>query len=131
MYAIRSYYAVWDEVEKAFGELKTLESEIEKINHQIGARTDYESEQYLDLIHKLTEKSDRLNLLGGGNYASDIEITLKGLGFERTDFNRLTSEFSGGWRMRIQLAKILLQKPDVFLVITSYSIHYTKLYDNQ
>ncbi len=107
---------VWEEVEKAFGELKVLESEIEKLNLQLAERTDYESESYLDLIHKLTEKNDRLSLLGGGNYASDIEITLKGLGFERTDFERLTSEFSGGWRMRIQLAKILLQKPDVFLL---------------
>ena len=107
---------VWEEVEKAFGELKVLESEIEKLNLQLAERTDYESESYLDLIHKLTEKNDRLSLLGGGNYASDIEITLKGLGFERNDFERLTSEFSGGWRMRIQLAKILLQKPDVFLL---------------
>ncbi|MCW3785448.1 ABC-F family ATP-binding cassette domain-containing protein [Plebeiibacterium sediminum] len=107
---------VWEEVEKAFGELKVLETEIEDLNLQLAERTDYESESYLDLIHKLTEKNDRLSLLGGGNYASDIEITLKGLGFERTDFERLTSEFSGGWRMRIQLAKILLQKPDVFLL---------------
>ncbi len=107
---------VWDEVEKAFGELKNLEDEIEKLNLQLSERTDYESEGYLDVIHQLTEKNDRLSLLGGGNYASDIEITLKGLGFERSDFERLTSEFSGGWRMRIQLAKILLQKPDVFLL---------------
>ncbi|GAF03184.1 ABC-F family ATP-binding cassette domain-containing protein [Saccharicrinis fermentans] len=107
---------VWDEVEKAFGELKTLEKEIDYLNEQLGKRTDYESQSYLDLIHQVSDKSERLNMLGGANYASGIEVTLKGLGFERDDFTRLTSEFSGGWRMRIQLAKILLQKPDVFLL---------------
>ncbi|TLX76598.1 ABC-F family ATP-binding cassette domain-containing protein [Labilibacter sediminis] len=107
---------VWDEVEKAFGELKQLESDIASLNEELGNRTDYESESYLDLIHQLSDKSERLNLLGGANYASSIELTLKGLGFEREDFDRLTSEFSGGWRMRIQLAKILLQKPDIFLL---------------
>ncbi len=107
---------VWEEVEKAFGELKELEQAIDSLNHQIGERTDYESDSYLDLIHKLTDKTEHLSLLGGANYASSIELTLKGLGFERSDFSRLTSEFSGGWRMRIQLAKILLQKPDVFLL---------------
>ena len=107
---------VWEEVEKAFDDLKRLEEQIEQLNHQLASRTDYESESYLDLIHKVSEKNDHLSLLGGGNYASDIEVTLKGLGFERSDFDRLTSEFSGGWRMRIQLAKILLQKPDVFLL---------------
>ncbi len=107
---------VWDEVEKAFGELKSLEQEIASLNNQLAERTDYESESYLDIIHKLSDKSERLNLLGGANYASSIEITLKGLGFERSDFTRSTSEFSGGWRMRIELAKILLQQPDVFLL---------------
>ncbi len=107
---------VWDEVEKAFGELKSLEDSIESINQEIGERTDYESDYYMNLIHELTEKTDRLNILGGANYASSMEVTLKGLGFERSDFDRLTSEFSGGWRMRIQLAKILLEKPDVFLL---------------
>ncbi|WP_075590011.1 ABC-F family ATP-binding cassette domain-containing protein [Labilibacter marinus] len=108
--------SVWDEVEKAFGELKQLEKDIEALNVEMGNRTDYESEAYLDIIHKLSDKSERLSMLGGANYASNIEVTLKGLGFERDDFTRLTSEFSGGWRMRIQLAKILLQKPDVFLL---------------
>jgi ATP-binding cassette subfamily F protein 3 len=107
---------VWEEVEKAFGELKSIEQDIDHLNNQLGDRTDYESDSYLDLIHQLTDKNERLNLLGGSNYASSIEVTLKGLGFERDDFYRLTSEFSGGWRMRIQLAKILLQKPDVFLL---------------
>ncbi len=107
---------VWDEVEKAFGELKELEQDIERLNVELGSRTDYESEGYLDVIHQLSDKSERLNMLGGTNYASSIEVTLKGLGFDRNDFRRSTSEFSGGWRMRIQLAKILLQKPDVFLL---------------
>ena len=107
---------VWDEVEKAFGELKKIESDIESLNNELANRTDYESEAYLDIIHQLSEKNDRLSMLGGANYASSIEVTLKGLGFERSDFERSTSEFSGGWRMRIQLAKILLQKPDIFLL---------------
>ncbi|WP_282036437.1 ABC-F family ATP-binding cassette domain-containing protein [Saccharicrinis aurantiacus] len=107
---------VWDEVEKAFGELKQLETDIEQLNNQLATRTDYESEEYLDIIHQVSDKNERLSILGGANYASSIEITLKGLGFERADFTRLTSEFSGGWRMRIQLAKKLLQKPDVFLL---------------
>ncbi len=107
---------VWDEVEKAFGQLKKLEDNIADLNVELGTRTDYESDYYLDLIHQLSDTSDRITMLGGANYAANIEVTLKGLGFEREDFLRLTSEFSGGWRMRIQLAKILLQKPDVFLL---------------
>lgn len=107
---------VWDEVEKAFGQLKKLEDDIENLNIELGTRTDYESDYYLDLIHQLSDKSDRITMLGGANYAANIEVALKGLGFEREDFLRPTSEFSGGWRMRIQLAKILLQKPDVFLL---------------
>lgn len=108
--------SVWEEAEKAFGEVKQLEKDIEKLNNELATRTDYESEAYLDIIHKVSDKTERLHLLGGVNYASSIEVTLKGLGFERDDFYRQTSEFSGGWRMRIQLAKILLQKPDVFLL---------------
>ncbi len=107
---------LWDEVEKAFGQLKKLEDDIANLNIELGVRTDYESDYYTDLIHQLSDKSDRITMLGGANYAANIEVTLKGLGFEREDFMRLTSEFSGGWRMRIQLAKILLQKPDVFLL---------------
>ncbi|SMO41398.1 ATP-binding cassette, subfamily F, member 3 [Saccharicrinis carchari] len=107
---------VWDEVEKAFGQLKKLEDDIAKLNIELAERTDYESEHYLDLIHQLSDKNDRISMLGGANYAADIEVTLKGLGFERNDFNRPTSEFSGGWRMRVQLARILLQKPDLFLL---------------
>lgn len=107
---------LWDEVEKAFGQLKKLEDDIANLNVELGVRTDYESDYYTDLIHQLSDKSDRITMLGGANYAANIEVTLKGLGFEREDFMRLTSEFSGGWRMRIQLAKILLQKPDVFLL---------------
>lgn len=109
-------FTVFEEVEKAFEELKNLEQAIEKINQDLTSRTDYESASYLDLIHDLTDKSDRLHILGGVNYISDIELTLKGLGFEREDFTRQTSEFSGGWRMRVELAKILLKKPNVFLL---------------
>ncbi len=107
---------VWAEVEKAFDDIKLLEKQIENLNTQIAERTDYESKEYMDIVAQLSEKSEYLSILGGGNYSADIENTLKGLGFERSDFNRLTSEFSGGWRMRIQLAKILLQKPDIFLL---------------
>ena len=109
-------FTVFEEVEKAFDELKALELSIEKINVQLTTRTDYDSDEYSDLIHSLTEKNDHLQILGGVNYISDIEQTLKGLGFEREDFTRQTSEFSGGWRMRVELAKILLKKPNVFLL---------------
>ncbi len=109
-------FTVFEEVEKAFSVVKNIEKDIERINVELGSRTDYESDSYLQLIHDLTDQSDRLNILGGVNYISDIELTLKGLGFEREDFTRQTTEFSGGWRMRIELAKILLQKPNVFLL---------------
>ena len=109
-------FTVFEEVEKAFEEVKSLEQKLEQINRDLTTRTDYESDSYLDLIHNLTDISDRLHILGGVNYISDIELTLKGLGFEREDFTRQTSEFSGGWRMRVELAKILLKKPNVFLL---------------
>ncbi len=108
--------SVVEEVELAFAELKTLEQQIADINTEIAERTDYESEAYLALLDKLNEKTERFNLMGGSNHEALIETTLKGLGFERSDFNRNTGEFSGGWRMRIELAKILLEQPDVFLL---------------
>lgn len=107
---------VFEETRKAFDEILNLKREIEQINHQITTREDYESAEYMNLIDRLTELNDRYLMVGGGNFEAEIEQTLKGLGFERKDFDRQTSEFSGGWRMRIELAKILLKRPDVFLL---------------
>jgi ATP-binding cassette subfamily F protein 3 len=107
---------VVEEVELAFAELKQLEKQIANINAEVAERTDYESESYMALLDKLNEVTERFNLLGGANHEALIETTLKGLGFERSDFNRNTGEFSGGWRMRIELAKILLEQPDIFLL---------------
>ena len=100
----------------AFGELIQLEKEIVRVNTEIEESEDYHSESYLKNLDHITELHERYNLLGGENYEAELEKTLLGLGFERTDFDRQTSEFSGGWRMRIELAKLLLQKPDVFLL---------------
>ena len=105
-----------DETIQAFGELIHLEKEINKINTILSESEDYHSEKYLKNLDHLTELHERYNILGGENYEAELEKTLLGLGFKRTDFNRHTSEFSGGWRMRIELAKLLLQKPDVFLL---------------
>ena len=107
---------VMEEAVAAFDEIVALEKRIEYLNHQLATREDYESEAYHKIIDEVTEANDRFQLLGGGNFHADIEQTLVGLGFKRTDFNRQTTEFSGGWRMRIELAKILLAKPDVFLL---------------
>ncbi|MEE1102875.1 MAG: ABC-F family ATP-binding cassette domain-containing protein [Alistipes sp.] len=104
------------ETEKAFDEVLRLEAQIEKITTEIAERTDYESEEYSTLIHRLNEAQDRYNILGGDTREADIEKTLLGLGFKRTDFDRPTKEFSGGWRMRIELAKLLLQRPSIFLL---------------
>ncbi len=104
------------EVEMAFAELKGIEKDIDKLNLQIAEREDFESQEYLNLLDRLNEKTDRFNLLGGANYSGLIETTLKGLGFKQSDFARNTGEFSGGWRMRIELAKILLKKPNLFLL---------------
>ncbi|MCU4176651.1 ABC-F family ATP-binding cassette domain-containing protein [Carboxylicivirga sp. N1Y90] len=107
---------VIDEVELAFGEIKLLEKQIADINNEIAERTDYESEGYMSLLDRLNDKTERFNLMGGANHTGLIETTLKGLGFEASDFQRNTGEFSGGWRMRIELAKILLEQPDIFLL---------------
>lgn len=107
---------VFEEAEMAFAELKLLQAEIEQMNLALANRTDYESEDYMDFLSRLHEKTEHLSMMGGENYHAEIETTLKGLGFERTDFTRNTGEFSGGWRMRIELAKILLSKPDIFLL---------------
>jgi len=107
---------VFDETRQAFSEVLKLDKEIREINIQLGNRTDYESAEYLKLIHDLTDASERYQMLGGGSIDANIEQTLLGLGFQTKDFTRQTSEFSGGWRMRIELAKILLQRPDVLLL---------------
>jgi ATP-binding cassette, subfamily F, member 3 len=107
---------VFDETATAFKELRTLEARVEFIGNELATRTDYESDEYMNLIHELTEANERLHLLGGESMDAQIEQTLFGLGFERKDMTRLTDEFSGGWRMRIELAKILLQKPNVLLL---------------
>ncbi len=107
---------VREETRKAFSKVMDLKAEIERLNQQLAERTDYESDDYLQLVQKFTNEHERYLMIGAENYEADIERTLVGLGFERTDFERPTSEFSGGWRMRIELAKILLQKPDVLLL---------------
>ena len=93
-----------------------MEKEIERLNLELAERTDYETESYQKLIDKVTHLSEHFQLLGGSNYHAELERTLIGLGFKRTDFDRPTSEFSGGWRMRIELAKLLLRRPDVLLL---------------
>ncbi len=108
--------SVKEEAELAFGELLTIEKEIARLNSELSTREDYESPGYLKIIEKTSELNEHYQILGGGNYEAEIEQTLTGLGFERSDFDRPTSEFSGGWRMRIELAKILLKRPDVLLL---------------
>ncbi len=105
-----------EETAKAFDEVLRLEAETESLMREIAERTDYESPEYEQLLHRLNDAQDRYHLLGGDTRDADIEKTLLGLGFRRTDFGRATSEFSGGWRMRIELAKLLLRRPSIFLL---------------
>ena len=105
-----------EETTLAFEELIHLEKKIATLNTEISESEDYHSEEYLKNLDLVTELNERYQMLGGDNYEAELEQTLLGLGFERTDFNRMTSEFSGGWRMRVELAKLLLRKPDVFLL---------------
>ena len=105
-----------EETEKAFSSLRRKEQRLDAINRELAERTDYESEAYAQLIEQSTSLQEQLQMSGGQSWRADMERTLMGLGFERTDFQRPTSEFSGGWRMRIELAKILLQRPDVLLL---------------
>lgn len=107
---------VREEARKAFADLTKLKDRIDRMNQQLAERTDYESADYMALVEKFTQEHERYMLMGAENYEAEMERTLMGLGFMRTDFDRPTSEFSGGWRMRIELAKILLQKPDVLLL---------------
>ena len=105
-----------DETAKAFDQVLSLEAEIEHITAQLAERTDYHSDEYERLMHRLNDCNDRYHILGGETRDADIEKTLLGLGFKREDFDRPTSQFSGGWRMRIELAKILLRRPSIFLL---------------
>ena len=107
---------VMQEAEKAFEHITELQDQIEQMNVDLAERTDYESDAYHELIERLTHANEHLQIIGNGNFYAEIEKTLLGLGFLRTDFDRQCSEFSGGWRMRIELAKILLQRPDVLLL---------------
>lgn len=107
---------ILEEAYQAFEEIKQIEVELEDINHQLTTRTDYESDSYTELIQNLTDKQERYELLGGYNYQGDTEKILQGLGFQREDFDKLTDTFSGGWRMRIELAKLLLQNNDILLL---------------
>lgn len=105
-----------EETAKAFDEVLRLEAEIDSLTREIAERTDYESADYEQLLHRLNDAQDRYHILGGETRDADIEKTLLGLGFKREDFGRATSEFSGGWRMRIELAKLLLRRPSIFLL---------------
>ena len=107
---------VFEEVKTVFGEIETLKEKLDSVNCELAERTDYESESYQRLIDKMTQLNDDILLKESNNYEAEIEKTLMGLGFERTDFGRMTSEFSGGWRMRIELAKLLLKHPDLLLL---------------
>ena len=107
---------VREETRKAFVNHTKMKARLDRMQEEMSQRTDYESADYLELIDRFTQAHDRFMMMGGDNYEASMERTLTGLGFERTDFDRPTREFSGGWRMRIELAKILLQKPDVLLL---------------
>lgn len=107
---------VMQEAEKAFEHIFDMQKELERMNQELAERTDYESEDYHKLIDRFTHENERFLMMGGTNFHAEIERTLVGLGFKREDFDRPTSEFSGGWRMRIELAKLLLRQPDVLLL---------------
>ncbi|NDV78254.1 ABC-F family ATP-binding cassette domain-containing protein [Dysgonomonas sp. 511] len=107
---------VIEEASLAFGHIHKIEAELQKVNTQLAERTDYESEEYHNLIERSSYLNEQFLMSGGNNFQAEVEKTLMGLGFMRTDFDRPTSEFSGGWRMRIELAKLLLQRPDVLLL---------------
>ena len=107
---------VREEARKAFADNTKMAERLKRMNRELSERTDYETEEYMDLVQRYTEAHERYQMMGAEGYEAEIERTLVGLGFERTDFERPTKEFSGGWRMRIELAKILLRKPDVLLL---------------
>lgn len=109
-------HTVMEEAEKAFDHISEMQARIDELNQQMADFTDYESPQYMELVERFTHESERFQMIGGLNYHAELERTLQGLGFGASDFNRPTKEFSGGWRMRIELAKLLLRRPDVLLL---------------
>ncbi len=113
---IKDTATLYEEVEKVFSNIKELEDEVKILTKELENRSNYNSNEYDELINLFSSRSEQLLLFNQGNYLAEIERTLTGLGFERSDFSRPTKEFSGGWRMRIELAKILLQKPDILLL---------------
>ena len=112
----KDHRTVFEEACQAFAHLKAMEAEIDEMNNQLATRTDYESDDYMALIEKVTAMSEKFYAIDMTHFEEDVEKALLGLGFKRNDFDRPTSEFSGGWRMRIELAKLLLQNPDVLLL---------------
>jgi ATP-binding cassette subfamily F protein 3 len=113
---IRKDISVRDYIKESNKEITTLNARLDFVNHQLTNRTDYESEGYLDLIHEITEINDRLNVLDAHSFAERIEIVLKGLGFKQVEFDNLIGSFSGGWQMRVELAKLLVNNPEVLLI---------------
>ena len=109
-------HTVMEEAEKAFDHISEMQGRIDRLNNELAERTDYESADYMALVERFTHESERFQMMGGMNYHAQLEKTLQGLGFSTSDFNRPTKEFSGGWRMRIELAKLLLRQPDVLLL---------------
>ena len=109
-------HTVMEEAMQAFDHITEMQLRLEKINNELAERTDYESEIYMQLVERFTHENERFQMMGGMNFHAEIERTLMGLGFARSDFDRPTKEFSGGWRMRIELAKLLLRKPDILLL---------------
>ena len=107
---------VFEETSQAFAHLHEMQAHLDDLNKQLAERTDYESDEYMALIEEVATLSEKFYAIDMTHFEEDVEKTLLGLGFERSDFNRQTSEFSGGWRMRIELAKMLLQNPDVLLL---------------
>lgn len=107
---------VFEEASQAFAHLKEMEAEIDAMNQELATRTDYESDSYMSLIERVATVSEKFYAIDMTHFEEDVEKALLGLGFKRSDFSRSTSEFSGGWRMRIELAKLLLQNPDVLLL---------------
>lgn len=109
-------HTVMEEATLAFEHIREMQENLDRLNKELAERTDYDSEDYMALVDRFTHENDRFQMMGGMNYQAEIERTLMGLGFNREDFNRPTKEFSGGWRMRIELAKLLLSRPDVLLL---------------